>query len=284
MTVTGLAPSTSYQFYIIAKDAANNQSDASNIVQGTTKSGGNGGGTAASLYISEYLEGSSYNKAIEISNNTASAIDLTGYSLKKQSNGSGPWTNEIPLSGTLQPSKAYVVTEAKFALTCSNMTPDIETSDLDFNGDDPVGLFYNGTLIDIVGIFDGGKKNFAKDTTLRRKEAKASTTFNIADWDKSPQDDCSDLGLVNPISSLGTVEVNAKHISIYPNPVRNGVIYVNGDQLQRIGKAQIFSTTGTLVQEILHPFKSGNQLLLGNLSKGIYILKLDRETHKIIIQ
>ena len=282
-TVTGLAPSTTYQFYIIAKDAANNKSVATKTVQGTTKSGGNGG-NATSLYISEYLEGSSYNKAIEISNNTASAVNLAGYSLKKQSNGSGPWINEIPLSGTLQPGKAYVVTEGKFALTCSHIEADIETSSLDFNGNDPVGLFYNGTLIDIVGNLDGGKANFAKDMTLRRKAAKPSTTFDITEWDKIPKDDCSNLGIVNPVASLSTIETTAKQFSIYPNPVNNGKIYISGNEAHKIAKAQLFSITGKLVQAIDRPFKTSNQLRLPNLPHGIYILKLDMETHKIIIK
>ena len=32
-----------------------------------------------SLFISEYIEGSSYNKAVEIYNPTSSSVDLTGY-------------------------------------------------------------------------------------------------------------------------------------------------------------------------------------------------------------
>ena len=42
---------------------------------------------ADDLFISEYIEGSSNNKAIEIYNPTDTAIDLTGYRLEIYSNG-----------------------------------------------------------------------------------------------------------------------------------------------------------------------------------------------------
>src|SRR5687767_13467382 len=54
------------------------------------------------LFISEYVEGSSNNKAIELFNGTGSAIDLTagGYQLQLHFNGSTTPTN-LPLTGTV---------------------------------------------------------------------------------------------------------------------------------------------------------------------------------------
>ena len=43
----------------------------------------------ADIIISQYVEGGSYNKAIEIANTSDSAISLDGYELAKQSNGKG---------------------------------------------------------------------------------------------------------------------------------------------------------------------------------------------------
>jgi hypothetical protein len=37
-----------------------------------------------------------------------------------------------------------------------------------FNGNDAVGLFKNGVLIDIIGTFNGGTANFSADETIRR--------------------------------------------------------------------------------------------------------------------
>jgi len=82
-TITGLTALTVYSFYIIAKDAAGNLSAASNTINATTSAAA----TATELLFSEYIEGSSNNKALEIANLTGTAINLSTYSIKKQTNG-----------------------------------------------------------------------------------------------------------------------------------------------------------------------------------------------------
>ena len=59
--------------------------------------------------MSEYIEGSSYNKGIELMNLTGSSVDLSDYSLKKQANGSGSWGSEYSLGGTLSDNGIYVI-------------------------------------------------------------------------------------------------------------------------------------------------------------------------------
>lgn len=282
ITVSGLSPSTAYNFYVIAKDANNNLSDASSTVQGTTLSVSTG--TSDGLYISEYIEGSSLNKAIEVSNNTGSTIDLSQYSLKKQANGAGDWTNEIKLSGTLETGKAYVVANTGYALTCNSLIPNQTSNILDFNGNDPIGLFLNGVLVDIVGTFNGGSGNFAADTTLLRNVATSSTTFDIAQWDQLAKDNCENIGIANPEITAGTQEVNKNTFSIYPNPVKNFEIFVKGDQYSNISEAVIFNSNGQIVQKIEKPFKNSNKLSLKKLPKGVYLLKLDNQVQKFIIE
>ncbi len=60
------------------------------------------------LFISEYVEGWSNNKAIEIYNPTSSAIDLSGYSLSRYSNG-GVTPSTTQLEGTIEPYSTFVV-------------------------------------------------------------------------------------------------------------------------------------------------------------------------------
>ncbi|HPT72081.1 MAG TPA: lamin tail domain-containing protein, partial [Candidatus Cloacimonadota bacterium] len=50
---------------------------------------------ATDLFISEYVEGTSNQKAIEIFNGTGAPVDLSQYSLKKQTNGAGAFGNEL---------------------------------------------------------------------------------------------------------------------------------------------------------------------------------------------
>ena len=64
------------------------------------------------LFISEYVEGSSQNKAIEVYNPTNAAIDLSSYTIERYSNGAtnsagGEDTN---LTGLVASGGAFVVT------------------------------------------------------------------------------------------------------------------------------------------------------------------------------
>src|ERR671916_415889 len=65
------------------------------------------------LFISEYVEGSSNNKAIELFNGTGSPVDLTagGYQLQLYFNGSTTPTN-VALSGTVAAGDAFVFAAA----------------------------------------------------------------------------------------------------------------------------------------------------------------------------
>ena len=62
------------------------------------------------LFISEYVEGWSNNKALEIYNPTNQAINLNGYFVARYSNGSSTATvaNAVQLSGTVQAHDVYV--------------------------------------------------------------------------------------------------------------------------------------------------------------------------------
>ena len=60
------------------------------------------------LFISEYVEGWSNNKALEIYNPTSNAIDLSGYSLSRFSNG-GNSPSSTQLEGTIEPYSTFVI-------------------------------------------------------------------------------------------------------------------------------------------------------------------------------
>ena len=66
---------------------------------------------SSDLFISEYVEGSSFNKAVEFFNNTGSAIDLAsqGYNVQMYFNGSTAAALTINLTGTLVNQDAFVL-------------------------------------------------------------------------------------------------------------------------------------------------------------------------------
>lgn len=172
---------------------------------------GEGGGTVdpepepepgnADLFISEYVEGSSNNKYIEIYNPTNETIDLSSYSLDLNTNGGESWSKDgggfssySELSGTIGAKSTIVYKHAEAAIFEGEATT---CGAANFNGNDPVGLFKNGTLIDIVGTFYyGGKTDFAKDVTLRRKSTVTvpSSTYDASQWETLSKDDVSGLG------------------------------------------------------------------------------------------
>ena len=148
-TISGLTASTSYTAYITAKDAAGNTSSASNVQDGTTLSTPGSGATES--FFSEYIEGSSNNKALEIANYTGNAVSMAAYTIKKQTNGTGSWSPGLALSGTLNRNAKFTIVNSAIASTCyPTASANIVSSgtEMTFNGNDAVGLFKNGVLID----------------------------------------------------------------------------------------------------------------------------------------
>ena len=77
----------------------------------------------------------------------------------------------------------------------------------------------------------------------------------------------------------------ANEFSLYPNPVKNNEIFVTkNSEISKISKAEIYDVTGILVQVLDKPFKNGNKIILRDLPKGNYILKLDENSTKIIVE
>ncbi|WP_235015686.1 endonuclease [Aquimarina sp. AU58] len=195
-SVSGLTANTTYSFSVKAKDAAGNISAASTAINVTTQDTSTGG-DATALFFSEYIEGSSNNKALEIANYTGASVNLSGYTIKRQTNGSGSWSGGLNLSGVLATNDVYVAANSSASNTIKNEADLVSgASELTFNGNDPVGLFKDGVLIDVIGTFNGGSSNFAKDATLRRKAdvSSPSATYNTSEWESYPQNTFDGLG------------------------------------------------------------------------------------------
>ena len=183
-TVSGLAPGGEYKVYIIAADkftTPNVQPDS--LVFDVTM---NPAVSTTDLIFSEYIEGGSNNKAIEIYNGTGADVDLSGYSVKLAPNG-GDWSNVQDLTGTLAAGDVYVIANASADQVILDVA-DITSTVTYFNGDDALGLFKGADSIDVIGVQGtdpgtawevAGVANATQDHTLVRK---ATVTHGQTDW------------------------------------------------------------------------------------------------------
>ncbi len=157
------------------------------------------------LYFSEYVEGTSNNKALEIYNASAGAANLGVCSVRFYFNGAVVIGNTINLAGNLAGNDVWVVCDDNIADTsfCDVLAPGSF-----YNGDDAIELVCGGVVQDVIGQigFDpgvgwssGGVSTL--DSTLRRSCAVTMGDTNGAnafdpsvEWASFPVNTYTDLG------------------------------------------------------------------------------------------
>lgn len=157
------------------------------------------------LYISEYMRGTSFNKAIEIYNPTSDNIDLSVYSIQMYVNGSQTPTNTIPLSGTIFRDSTFIISHSSAAAAILDVA-DIQTAVLNYTGNDAITLVKNGEIIDMIGQIgvdpgtawtDGGASTSGMTLVRKYSETLGHTTnftyFVSTYFDALPLDDFSNL-------------------------------------------------------------------------------------------
>lgn len=174
------------------------------------------------LMLSEYVEGSSYNKALEIFNPEDHTVDLSGFSLKKQTNGAGDFGNEFDLSGELASHEVLVFVHPSACPELLALADFMVSGICNFNGNDAIGLFKNDELKDLVGNIDSSE-NWGKDITLVRNSnvAGPSPEYIPDQWIEYPEDTFSYLGYhdYDPASTDSyVIEAPDYKILAYPNP------------------------------------------------------------------
>jgi hypothetical protein len=161
------------------------------------------------LFISEYIEGSSFNKIMEIYNPTAGSVDLSNYKLLTFFNGNDTTaiSNQLILSGTLAAGQVFIIANSQADSTLGPLIDIYNSFVANWNGNDAVALVNLATLdtIDMIGVvgFDPGSSWTAgtgttQDHTLVRNAAFQEGTSiwsqSSVQWDAYPQNDFSHLG------------------------------------------------------------------------------------------
>ncbi|NML70659.1 T9SS type A sorting domain-containing protein [Chryseobacterium sp. RP-3-3] len=269
-TVQGLAPSTTYTFYVIAKDAAGNPSPQSNNSDGTTLAGQPGGNTGCGTEDFEMITGTP---------NTYATITWTNNNIN--------WTSTVSRADETMNGKA--ITLRNGTLTSSPISGGIKNLEI------KTQLKYGSTA--------GSLNVFINDVqvgTITYTANKTVSTLNINNINVSGN---IVIKIVNPVSTsgnrvalddltwtcfgaLGTSEVkkDKSEFSIYPNPVKNNELFVKGENLSKISKAEIYDLSGKLIEVMANPFKNSNKINLKGITKGNYILKTDSFSTKFIVE
>ncbi|MHA7879968.1 MAG: ExeM/NucH family extracellular endonuclease [Saccharospirillum sp.] len=156
----------------------------------------------ADLIFSEYIEGSSNNKALELYNAGDTSLDLGPYVVELYSNGNTTVQNSLNLSGTLGAGEVYVIANSSATSDILNVA-DVTSSVTFFNGNDVLLLQRERTVVDRIGQL-GNSTTFGANTTLVRKadistgDADANAPFDPSQqWDAYSSDTFSFLGSHN---------------------------------------------------------------------------------------
>lgn len=262
------------------------------------------------LFISEYVEGSGNDKAIEIYNPTNSPISLSNYSLVRYSNGSSSASDNTQLVGTIAAHATFVIVNGQTTVEQGGTSPAVSPAlqlmadQLDhaypaptyMNGDDALTLEKSGVKVDIFGKIgedpgaswstefphtDAQGTWITKDYTLQRKATvnggvTVNPTFFDArvEYDTLAKDTWTGLGAHTCSCPVGINEIdNSVSVIVYPNPSNNNFFNVSSSETIKV--IELYNVVG---QQVIQ--KEGNKtakqttIETGNLAKGIYTVKV----------
>ncbi|SHL87772.1 Por secretion system C-terminal sorting domain-containing protein [Chryseobacterium carnipullorum] len=267
-TVQGLTPSTTYTFYVIAKDASGNASPQSNSADGTTLAGQPGGNTSCGTENFDSIPASD-----------------SGYTTRTWTNNNITWTATDARTDQTISGKAITIRDG--SLTSSTISGGVKSlsvkAQLKFGGSSGnLNVQINGVTVGTIAYSSTAPTaaimidniNVSGDIII--KIVNPITTNRVAIDDLS----------WTCFNSLGTSDVkkDKSQFAIYPNPVKNNELFVKGENLSTIVKAEIYDLSGKLIEVIANPFKNSNKINLKGITKGNYILKTDRFSTKFIVE
>ena len=270
--ISGLAPTTTYAFYVIARDAAGNLSTQSNSVNGTTTAS-SGGETPPTSCGTENFE--------------SIPAASSSYTTNTWTNNGITWTAVD--SRTDQTINGKAITIEDGSLSSSTISGGISsltvTTQMKFTGNPGTfNLYINGDMIGTIPY-----SSTVTTTTIPNINIAGNITISITDNSATGSGSrgrvaFDDLSWTCYTVPLSTTEFDTPKLSIYPNPVKNNTLFVNGKNIEKIKKVEIYNTSGVLVQVAEKPFLNKNYLVLKNLPKGMYFLKFDNNSYKFLVE
>lgn len=220
------------------------------------------------LFFSEYIEGSGFNKAVELFNGTGAPIDLAagGYTLELYSNGAAAPSQSVGLTGTVASGDVFVVSRADADPLIVAQADQLAPAVANWNGDDAVALRRGGAPVDVIGQigvdpgteWSGGDAGTA-DNTIRRKAGIEAGDTNGSDpfdpsveWNGFPSNTLDGIGL--PGGQTTTPPVTRRTIGEVQGPVTDTT---DGATVESPLRGQQVEVQGVVTQKTLARSSSG---------------------------
>ena len=180
------------------------------------------------LFFSEYSEGSSNHKYIEIYNPTANAVSLSTYTVYQSGNG-GSYTNTFTTNAMLASGDVYMIStnQADATIQAAADTVLAYPSIAHFNGDDAMILVSGTDTVDVIGVpgvdpgssWTVGTGSTANHTLVRKATIDAGSTdwtTGATEWDVYAQ---------NTWTYMGAHTSNCIYVA--PAPTFDSVVAIN---------------------------------------------------------
>lgn len=256
---------------------------------------------ATDLYISEYVEGSSNNKAVEFYNGTSAAIDLAagGYKLELYFNGNTTLGTTVNMLGTVPAGGTFVLAHGSASAVILGKANQTNSSSW-YNGDDALVLRKGSAVIDSIGQvgFDPGTEwgtglTSTADNTLRRKLAvttgrtDTSSPFAPAlEWDGYATDTFDNLGTyagstggadaapsvisTSPANAASDVTTNANVTVTFSEPVSvSGAWYTLSCSSSGVKTALVSGGGSSFTLDPTSDFVAGETCTLGVVAASV---------------
>ncbi|MGI9526744.1 MAG: endonuclease [Weeksellaceae bacterium] len=265
--VTGLSPLTEYRLTVLAYDNAGNKSAMSNAL--VAKTADNQGGEETTCGTEDF----------ESIISTGGNPPASQYVERQWTNAGITWTaTNARTDQSIEDGKAICI--RKGSLKSTTIAGGIEsltvTTQRMFNGG-------SGSYTLLINGEEKGKIPYNKDAithTIENINVEGDIIIELVDNQFNDRVAFDNLSWTC-YTGLGTTEIDNKEVALYPNPITNQVFYITG--ITTSENVEIYNMQGQLIQ-LVKGVQNNQPILLSNLTDGIYIVKLNNKTFKIIVK
>ena len=265
-TVIGLDPNTTYSVNVLAKDSADNKSEKSTTVNATTTA-------PTTLCAAETFENMPANSSSYSTLNWTGDNGIDWSAVKSRSDQT--LNGRAIAIALLRDGATGSLSSSTFANGIGSLTA--STLRIFSGGSGTLNVLVNGNVVGTLPYSDA-----AQTTTISNIDIEGNIEIEIR---RAGQEE--DRVIIDDLTwtcytTLSTTEENLKNLTIYPNPTNGNTLYFN---LTKDVTIRMYNVLGKLIKYNKISSKNNN-IDISNLTKGIYLLKINSEnqfiTRKII--